>query len=185
MLAVLLLLLATDAPVAARTAAPSAEDMRVLDVARATMKAAQNCFLITVDESGQPQARLMAPFDPEDSMKVWLATNRTTRKVGQLRKNPRATLAYHDAAGSGYVTLVGSARLVEALAERKRHWKPEWSAFYPDGPESRDYVLIELTPTRIEVMSVTRQVAHEPQGWRPAILLPSAGGWHLEKHELR
>ena len=92
--------------------APS-DASRVLEAARATMKAASNCFLITLDDSGQPQARLMAPFDPDPAMNVWLATNRKTRKVEQIRKNPRVTLAYHDAAGPGYVTLIGRARLVD------------------------------------------------------------------------
>ena len=158
-----------------------AEDARVLDVARATMKSAQNCFLITVGDDGQAQARLMAPFDPEPSMTVWLATNRSTRKVGQIRKNPRVTLAYHDAAGVGYVTLLGRARLVQSIAERKLHWKDEWRAFYPRGPDDPDYLLIEFTPSRIEVMSISRHVADAPQGWRPAILERHGQDWQLAK----
>jgi general stress protein 26 len=152
---------------------------RILEAARATMKAASNCFLITLDDSGQPQARLMAPFDPDSAMNVWLATNRKTRKVGQIRKNPRATLAYHDAAGQGYVTLIGKARLVEDLAERRRRWKPGWREFYPGGPEGADYLLIQFITERIEVMSISRHVADAPQGWQPAILVRQGEGWRM------
>jgi hypothetical protein len=37
----------------------------LLELPRATMNAAQFCFLITQDESGQSAARLMQPFGPE------------------------------------------------------------------------------------------------------------------------
>src|SRR5258707_5359467 len=150
---------------------------QLLDATRATMKAAGNCFLITLDKSGQPQARLMAPFDPEPSMNVWMATNRKTRKVAQIRKNPRATLAYHDAAGTGYVTLIGKARLVEDLGERRRRWKPEWKDFYAGGPDGPEFVLIEFVTERIEVMSISRKVVDAAQGWQPAILVRRGGAW--------
>jgi general stress protein 26 len=141
------------------------------------MKAASNCFLITLDDSGQPQARLMAPFDPDSAMNVWLATNRKTRKVEQIRQNPRVTLAYHDAAGPGYVTLIGKARLVDDLAEHRKHWKSEWKDFYPGGPEGPDFLLIQFTTERIEVMSISHHVADAPRGWQPAVLVRQGSGW--------
>lgn len=153
----------------------------VLEAAKATMKAARFCFLITLDAAGQPQARLVGPFDPEPEMTVWMGTNRTTRKVGQIRRNPRVTLAYYDAQGSGYVTLIGKARLVESREKRRRRWRKEWEPFYPGGPEGNTYLLIEFTPTRIEVMSGAHHIASEPLAWRPAILERQAGGWALEK----
>lgn len=154
---------------------------RVLEAARATMKSAQSCFLITVDDQKQAQARILNPFDPDADMKVWMATNRTTRKVGQIRKNPRVTLAYWDQTGRGYVTMLGRARLVESVAERKKRWKPEWAEFYPGGPEGDTYLLIEFTPTQIEVMSGKHQIAIEPLGWKPAILVRRGAGWELQR----
>lgn len=160
-------------------AAPQTD--RVLDAARATMKSAQSCFLITVDDQRQAQARILNPFDPEPDMKVWMATNRNTRKVGQIRRNPRVTLAYWDQAGAGYVTIIGRARLVEDLAERKKRWKPNWAEFYPGGPEGDTYLLIEFTPQQIEVMSGKHQIAIEPLGWKPAILVRRGAGWELQR----
>ncbi len=153
-----------------------AQDTAVLDAARATIAAAKFCFLITV-ESGQPQARLVNPFDPEADMTVWMGTNRKTRKVEQIRKNSRVTLAYPDIPGMGYVTLVGRARLVHSIEERRRRWKPEWAGFYPGGPEGDTYMLIEFKPERIEVMSVARKIASDPLAWRPAILERKGKDW--------
>lgn len=148
---------------------------RALEVARATMKAAAYCFLVTLDESGQPQARLMDPFDPEPDMTVWMATKPGTRKVRQIRRDPRATLAYYDAEGVGYVTLIGSARLVDDVEERRKRWKPEWQQFYPGGPTGDEYVLIEFTPTRIEVISVAHGVMEG--SFTPTILEGEGSEW--------
>ena len=59
-------------------------------------------LLAAPHDLGQPQARLMDAFEPEADLTVWLATNARTRKVRQLRHDPRATLAYD--AGGGTAT---------------------------------------------------------------------------------
>jgi general stress protein 26 len=159
--------------------AGTVSEERVLEAARETMAAARYCFLVTLDSSGQPQARVMDPFDPEPDVVVWMGTNSGSRKVSELREDGRATLAYYDASGMGYVTLIGSVRLVDDLGERRRRWKPGWEPFYSEGPESEDYILLEFEPSRIEVMSFTHGVGADPSGFSPAILDRSGSGWVL------
>lgn len=150
--------------------------------ARSTMKAAGHCFLITLDGQGQPQARIMDPFEPEPDMSVWLGTHRGTRKVQQIRNNPQATLAYFDPEGKSYVTLLGHARLVEDREERRRRWKEQWEAFYPGGAEGEHYLLIHFIPSRIEIMSLAHDLASDPLAWRPAILTRHGDGWKTASH---
>ncbi len=155
-------------------------ETRVLEAAREVMKTARYCFLVTLDEAGKMHARVMDPFLPTDDMTVWMGTNANTRKVSQIRKDPRATLAYYDATTMGYVTLVGTARMVDDLEARREYWKPEWAEFYPNGPTADDYILIEFAPSRIEVMSF----AHDVMGsgvFGPAVLKRKASGWSLEE----
>ncbi len=142
----------------------------LVSVTRAVMIAAGNCALITLDESGQPKARAMDPFPPESDLTVWMATNGGTRKVAQLRADRRATLYYLDRAGGGYVTLIGSARIIDNPDDKASHWKPEWDAFYLDTNRGDDYVLIEFTPERAEIVSLEHGIAAEPMGWKPAIV---------------
>ena len=148
-------------------------------VARESMTEARYCFLITLDDLGQPQARLMDAFEPEADMTVWMATDVNTRKVRQLRHDPRATLAYLTAGGEGYVTLMGRARLVDDAEERRLRWKSGWEAFFPEGPMDSDYLLLRFTPTRIELMNVTRGIGTGP--FSPAILIRQEGKWVLHE----
>lgn len=142
----------------------------VLDAARQIMIAAANCALITLDADGRPAARMMNPFAPEPSLTVWMATNPTTRKVAEMHADPRVTLVYSDRDDPGYVTLLGDARLVDDPAEKQARWKDEWTLYYPGGPESSDYLLIEFVPQRIEVVSVRYGIADDPLAWKPAIV---------------
>lgn len=153
---------------------------RIVEAARAVMQSAEFCFLITVDGSTEPQARLMQPFAPDGEMKVWFGTNPSSRKVAQIRKNPRTTLAYYDKAGPNYVTLSGMARIVDTPAERRKHWRKEWEAFFPGGPEGKNFVAIEFTPQRMELISTTHKIAAEPTS-PPATLYRTSSGWTTKR----
>ncbi len=139
----------------------------LLAAAREIMQTARYCAVITVDESGRPQARTIDAFPPEAGMVVWFATNPKTRKVGQIRRDPRITLYYFDphAPQLGYVTLLGRARLVDDAAEKKKRWKPEWAKLWPDRDAS--YLLVEVMPDRIEVVSPKSGINSDPTTWSP------------------
>lgn len=90
--------------------------------------------------------------------------------------NPRGAAGspyYLDADGPGYVTLVGSARLVDEPAQKARHWKESWTPFYPDRDES--VVLIQVTPLWLEIVSVPHGANGDPEDWRADIVEFVAG----------
>ena len=166
-------LLLAGSMAAAQPAPPQAqapEKERVLTAAAELMRAAAFCALVTLDASGAPQARAMQPFPPEKDLTVWLATNARTRKVEQIRKDPRVTLFYLAPDHSGYVTLLGRAAIVDEPAEKAKRWMPSWEAFYDDANRGSDYVLLRVTPSRVEVVSAAHGIAVEPKGWKPAIV---------------
>jgi general stress protein 26 len=134
------------------------------------------CLLATAS-SGDIDARVLQPFPPGPDLEVWLGTSPRTRKVAQLRADPRATLVYQDDSKSACVVLVGRVELVEDLAERRRRFMPTWWAFYPGGPEGEDYVLLRFTPQRIEVWDASRRITPEPFGLRSARLVHRDGVW--------
>ena len=65
---------------------------------------ARYCTLATIAADGQPQARIVDPFAPEPDLTIWIATNAESRKVDEIRRDPRVTLLYFNAANSEYVT---------------------------------------------------------------------------------
>jgi general stress protein 26 len=162
---ILLLIFSMPGEDARMQAEPTQE--QVLEAARQVMMSAHYCNMITLDENGHPQARVMDAFEPEADLSVWFGTHRKTRKVEQLGRDSRMTLTYFDREDPGYVTLLGTARLVEDTNERTTRWKEEWQPFYPGGPAGDGYLLIEFRPFRIEVMSIRHGIADDPQGFKP------------------
>jgi len=154
----------TLAGCAAATHAASADTTRI-EAARALMTRVRYCALITIGDDGQPQARTMDPAPPDARMVVWLVTNPATRKVKQIERDPRVTLYYFDVRSPGYVTLVGTAKIVRDPAARQKRWVKKWTPFYPGGAAGA--ILIEVTPRRIEVIDVARGIAGDPKSWLP------------------
>jgi general stress protein 26 len=142
--------------------APSKDAL--ISAAREIMISARYCALITTDSTGGVQARTMDAFPPEDDMKVWLGTNSRSRKVKEIRRHPRVTLYYFVREDQAYVSITGIARLVNDPKEKANRFKDDWKAFYPD--RARDYLLIEFTPEKLEVVSVKKGIVGDPGTWQ-------------------
>ena len=144
---------------------------------KASMRAAQYCFLITLSDSGGPNARLVEPFEPEDDLTIWVGTWAESRKVPEIEKDSRVALAFLDKQDTAYVTLLGSAKVESDIKKRRKYWRKEWIGFLPNGPEGDDYVLVKFVPSRIELMSFGRGILPKPYGLRPAVLDRSGDSW--------
>jgi general stress protein 26 len=140
-------------------------DIKLINVAMEIMTAAETCALITLDEEGRPRVRVMDPFIPENDLTVWLGTNPKSRKVHQIKKDPRVTLYYLDSNASGYVMIHGIAQIIDDQIEKKERWKDEWESFYPNKPEG--YLLIKVSPEWMEVISYKHGVLGSPTTWQP------------------
>jgi general stress protein 26 len=151
--------------------APSRPDRAtVIKVARDVMTQARYCDMVTIGEDGQPQARVIDAFAPEADFTVWIATNPLSRKVGQIRKDPRVTLLYFNPNAMAYVTLIGRAALVTDPAEKAKRWKDDWAAIYKNKNRGDDYLLVRITPTRLEVSAEGLGVKNDPRTWKPVVI---------------
>ncbi len=159
----------------------------ILAAVHSTIMAEPYCFLITLDESGQPQARMVGAARVEPNFQIRIITSPKTRKAREIQRERRATMAFSDNRGEGYVTLIGQARLdndVERERERERErkrkkalWKTQYEAFYPEGPEGKDSVLVEFTPHQIEIMHFHLKVGIWPWTSEPTILVRDGSSW--------
>jgi general stress protein 26 len=145
--------------------AEQAEREKLIAAAREIMAAARYCALISLDSTGSPYARTIDPFLPDEHMVVWFATNPSSRKVTQIRRHPQVTLYYFDREAPGYVTIYGTARLVNDPREKAKRWKDEWKAFYPDRAKS--YLLVAVTPEKLEVVNEKKGILGDPGTWTP------------------
>ena len=138
---------------------------KLLEAARDIMETSRYCALITIDSSGLAQTRTVDPFKPDEDMLIWLGTNAQSSKVAEIRRNPRVTLYYSNRDGQEYVSIYGTARLVNDPKLKAKLWKEEWKEFYAD--RERDYLLIAVTPEWLEVISIKKGIGGDPKTWKP------------------
>jgi len=156
------------APLAAQQPT-AAERQRIHAAAFDVMKVARYATLVTNGADGQPQARVVDPLVAADRT-IWIATNRLTRKVEEIRRDPRVTLLFFNAAANEYVTVLGRARVVDDATTKAARWKAEWGPFYPNGYRGQDFMLFEVRPFRLEVSSPRFHLMNDPKTWRPVII---------------
>ena len=143
-------------------------DKRLISAAKEIMIAGGTCALITLDKEGRPRVRAMDAFLPEDDLTVWFGTTSKSRKVTQIKNNPRVTLYYLDSDASGYVMIHGKAELVNDPKEKENRWKTEWEDFYAD--KNKDYLLIKVSPIWMEISSTTRAIFSDTISWQPPMV---------------
>ena len=139
----------------------------VITAARDIIQKAHYCTFVTIGDDGQPQARIVDPIAPDASFTIWFATNPLTRKVNQVRRNPKVTLLCFDTSTSSYVTVLGRGDLVTDAAEKRRHWKADWARIYPKGADNDEFMLVRITPARVEIVSESRGMIGDAKTWSP------------------
>lgn len=142
----------------------------VLIAAREIIKETTYCALVTVDSTGQPQVRTMNPFPANDELITWFATSRTSRKVREIKNNPRVCVYYADhITAKGYVNITGIAEVIDdkvLLIKMKRdYWEniPDWQNIF---------VLIKIVPKTLEVINYKHGLFNDHETFRaPSIVL--------------
>jgi general stress protein 26 len=152
---------------------------QLLDAARALIKSTEYCFFITERTDGHPHARLMQPYEPEGDFTIYLGASPRSRKVREVLKQPKASIAFYNQQETAYITLLGTASVVDDSALRQKYWRSNWNDLFPGGPESSEYVLIKFVPDRIEMMNYAHQAMPQPYTLHPTMLERRGTSWKV------
>ena len=136
----------------------------ILLAAQELIKETTYCGLVTVDSVGQPQIRTMNPFPVKDDFLIWFATARTSRKVREIRNNPKVCVYFaNHLAAKGYVNVNGIATVIDdkdLLIKMKRDY---WSGI---NDWQNRFVLIKIVPKSIEVINYKHKLNNDPNTLR-------------------
>lgn len=99
-------------------------------------------MLTTTAPDGTLVSRPMALQEVEFDGDLWFFAERASRKVQHVTHRPLVNVG----AGSGatWVSLTGVAEVVDDLARKRELWDPVVEAWFPDGPEDPDVVLLRV-----------------------------------------
>lgn len=136
----------------------------IKEVAKEIMIDAENCALITINSLGIAHVRTMNPFLPEEDFTVWMGTKTNSLKVQQIKNNNKVSLYYFDAKSVSYVTLQGTATVVNEQNIKEKYWKKAWENFYKN--KTSDYILIKFVPNNANVISEKYKLLGDSITWK-------------------
>jgi general stress protein 26 len=151
----------------------------LLQIAREIINKVPMCFAITVDQDGDANARVVQTSQLSEDWTVRFMTDRRSRKVEEIERSGKMTLAYQFTPENQYVTLVGRATVNDDIEIKNAIWQPGSLRWHPGGPNDPNVVLIDFFAGRIELWSSkdsavpdplkglwAAALAREPTGWR-------------------
>ncbi|RLE28371.1 hypothetical protein DRJ54_06695 [Candidatus Acetothermia bacterium] len=102
---------------------------------------AEISLFVTNREDGFPHSRPMTLLGYEDEGVLWFATSRSSRKVGEIDRDPKVTVCFLALEGGAHAQAFGKAEVVEDPELKAELWSEEWAEYW-EGPEDPDFVLL-------------------------------------------
>jgi general stress protein 26 len=106
----------------------------------------ETAMLTTISAEGLV-SRPMQTQDIEFDGDPWFLTSKETDKYQELLKNPSVNVAYVD---KSYVSIRGTAELVEDIERKKELWSPRYEAYLGTKYEDPKVVLIKVNTEAAE-----------------------------------
>ncbi|NPE30109.1 pyridoxamine 5'-phosphate oxidase family protein [Methanococcoides sp. SA1] len=140
-------------------------DEEFIKVAKETMAYTKYCAMVTIDEDGYPITRTMNPYEPDENMIVWFATHRDSRKVKEIKNNPKMCLYYADhSEAKGYVTITGKAEVIDDKDLVKKMKRQYWEKSIKDWENV--LVMIKVKPEAIDLLNYEHGYFGDSKTWR-------------------
>jgi general stress protein 26 len=110
---------------------------------RKLLKGVRICMLTTKDARDNLRSRPMALQETESDGDLWFFTGRHSHKVDEIGGDSRVNIGVID--GSTYLSISGSATLVDDKKKAKELWNETLKAWFPKGLEDPEMLLIKVT----------------------------------------
>ena len=131
-------------------------------------------MLTTVSKDGHIHSRPMMTQEREPDADLWFVTALDTEKVEEIRQHPQVGVIYYRDSDKAYVSISGVAHLQQDRELIKRKWKESWRAWFPEGPDQANLVLIKIDAQEAEYW--------EPEGGKLKVMFETARGMVTGEH---
>ncbi|MCX7747915.1 MAG: pyridoxamine 5'-phosphate oxidase family protein [Clostridia bacterium] len=102
-------------------------------------------MLASNGNNGYPNVKAMMKVETEGIKTIWFSTNTSSKRVVQLRKDPKACVYFHNEKCFKGLMLVGEIEVLSDLESKKRLWREGCEVYYPLGVDDPDYTVLKFT----------------------------------------
>ena len=106
--------------------------------------------MMTTLEGAALRSRPMTTIEQDFDGSLWFFAKTDSAAVAALATHPEVCLSYSDSGNFDFVSVAGTTNVVRETAKKRELWKPAVQAWFPEGPDSADNVLLQVTPDHAE-----------------------------------
>lgn len=129
----------------------------IIGMARRVVSEGKPFVLATVDADGGPRMRWMGGLLLEEPLTIYMACGASSRKMEQIRGNPKGQLMFQTEGFREVVTLYGTCSIVEHADVKQKLWAAMPAlAHYFAGPDDPNFGVIRFDTQRVEIMTADR-----------------------------
>jgi general stress protein 26 len=103
---------------------------------------ARVCMVACASGDGALHARPMTPQQVTDDLEAWFFISRSSQHAAELTACPSVNLSFEGS--SDWLSVAGRAWIVDDRRLVEEMWNPTVSAWFPDGPQDPDLVLLRV-----------------------------------------
>ena len=85
---------------------------------------------------------------------LWYFMSRASDPVSAIKADPEVNVSYADPGSDSYVSVSGTARIVEDMARKKELWNSMVKAWFPKGVDDPDLALVAVYVNKAEYWDV-------------------------------
>jgi general stress protein 26 len=107
-------------------------------------------MMTTIETDGSLHVRPMGNREADESGNFWFYAAKDESVARNIAANPQVALGFSDPHANSYVTISGTATLVDDQALIEEKWTPYLEAWFPKGKTDPNIVLVKVDPVRGE-----------------------------------
>jgi general stress protein 26 len=113
----------------------------------------ETAMLVTRDERGRMRARPMSLASADAEGDLWFSTGVHSGKASEVLGDPDVAVVMQRS--DQFVSVTGTAEVVVDREKARALWSEAWRAWFPDGPEDRELVLIHVHSKEAEFWDIS------------------------------
>ncbi len=106
--------------------------------------------MLTSIDGGVLRARPMVTQKREFDGTLWFLTSTRTHKVSEIEADPRVCVSYSDVDDNNYVSVSGTAQVVQDRAKIEEMWNPVYKAWFPEGLDDPTICVLRIDVEQAE-----------------------------------
>ena len=118
----------------------SAQAQRLRDLIRDVKYA----MFTTRSADGTLNSRPMTTLQTEFDGSLWFIASADSLKAADIEQRPDVNLGYAAPDDGRYVSVCGAARVLHDAAKARELWRPEFDAWFPNGPEDANVAVLQV-----------------------------------------